>query len=279
LAVAWDLRPFLVYPGAAILYPKGVAMVLLMLAMLMTPQDDAAATDALTKFEAGFQQKKDGPSRAALISDLARVHHEKVVSKLGSLLSNSDTQVRTAAAQALGSFTTAPAEIKKSAAHALGSGLTAGVNTREPDVMAAILAAIGNLQEDSSGPAIKPHFEDKDIKIAGAAVGAAGAIKSKGMIDPLIEFLRECEKQAKPPGNSSSSGTGKPVKVPKTSKGGGGGGGSGQPDPEAQKRDRAANLISPTISALAMATGQNYNTSDEWEKWWNKNRGTFTPSK
>jgi len=262
---------------AAILYAKGICMVLLMLAMILAPQDDAAANEALTTFEASFQQKKDSASRAGAIGTLAHTHHEKVVSKLSSLLSNEDKGVRTAAAQGLAGYTSAPPELKKTAAHALASGLTAGVNSRDPDMMQTILAALGSLQEDSSGQAIKAHFEDKDAKIAGAAVTAAGALKSKAMVDPLIELLRECEKLTKPPPSPAPS-SGKSMKSPKT-KGSSGGGGSSQPDPEAVKRDRASALIPSIVGALQTTTGQNFNTADEWEKWWSKNRGSFTPAK
>jgi HEAT repeat protein len=252
-------------------------MVLLMLAMLLAQQDDAAATQAIATFETNFQKIKDSQGRVALIGQLAGTKHEKVVSKLGSLLTDPDHALRTAAANGLASYNGAPPDLKKTAGHALVSALSSGANNRDPDMMAMILTAIGVLQEESTGNALKPHFEDKDIKIAGAAVTAAGALKSKAMIDPLIELLRECEKQSKPP-NSGSSTSGKTVKVPRT-KGGGGGGSSGQPDPEATKRDRAANLLAIIQSALQAATGQGLSASDEWEKWWSRNRATFTPSK
>ena len=101
-------------------------------------------------------------------------------------------------------------------------------------------------------------------------------VKLDQLIDPLIELLRECEKATKPPGGSAPP-SGKSVKVPKTK--GSSGGGSNQPDPEAAKRDRAANLLSSIVAALANATGQSFNTGDEWEKWWSKNRATFSPAK
>jgi hypothetical protein len=251
-------------------------MVLLMLAMLLTRQDDPAATEALNTFEASFAKTKDSAGRAALISTLAKTHNEKVVSKLASFLTHEDKALRTTAAQGLAGYASAPPELKKSAAHALTSALTAGANVRDTDVMQALFAAIGVLQEESSGNALKGHFEDKDVKIAGAAVTAAGQLKSKAMIEPLIDLLRECEKAAKPPGSSAPP-SGKTVKVPKGKSGGGGG--SNQPDPEAQKRDRASALISAITGALSTSTGQSFNTADEWEKWWSKNRSTFSPAK
>jgi HEAT repeat protein len=253
-------------------------MIILLLAMLQAPQEDAAATEALAAFETGWQQKKDSSSRVSLVGTLARTHHEKVVGKLGSLLTTEDKAVRVAAAQGMAGYQSAPPELKKSAAHALASALTAGANVRDPEVEQALFGAIGSLQEESSASALKSHFEDKEPRIAGAAVTAAGSLKSKTLIEPLIELLRECEKTARPPAPSPSP-SGKSTKVPKGKGSSGGGGSSPQPDPEAARRDRASNLLPTIQGALQSLTAQNLSGADEWEKWWSKNRSTFTVPK
>jgi hypothetical protein len=254
-------------------------MMTLLLAMALSLQDDAAANEALANFEANFTKAKDGASRAAVVEKLS-IPHEKVVSKLSGLLTNEAKEVRVAASHVLGGFTGAPDEFKKSASHALVSSLTAGVNNRDPEMMGILFAAIGGLQQESSAQAIKSHWEDREIKTACAAVSAAGALKCKSLIEPLIELLRENEKKANPPNNNSGgSSSGKTVKTPKTAKGSSSGGGSNQPDPEQAKRERAGNLLSAAGSALTQLTGQQHPTGDEWEKWWSKNRGTFTVPK
>jgi hypothetical protein len=257
------------------------AMVLLFLLMAFAPQDDAAANEALATFESGFSKSKDATMRAAFVSNLSKTHHEKVVSRLGSLLTHEEKGVKIAAAQGLAGFVGTSEELKKSASHVLASALTAGANVRDDDVMGSLFSALGNLQEESSASVLKTHFEDRNAKIAGAAVGAAGLLKSKSLIEPLISLLRECEKTMSS-GNSSPSsgaggGTGKTVKTPKTSKGGGGG--STAPDPEAAKKERASSLMPASQAALQVLTGQGLSGSDEWEKWWSKNRSTFTITK
>jgi hypothetical protein len=254
-------------------------MMALLLAITLPLQDDAAAADALAKFDAAFSKAKDSSARSSAVSGLS-TPHEKVVSKLAGLLTNEDKQVRLAAARVLGGFTAAPAEVKKPASHALASGLSAGVNAKDPEVMEALFSALGGLQEESAASTIKSHWEDRDVKVAGAAVSAAGALRSKSLIEPLIELLKECERKTNPQANAPApSAGGKSAKLPKTSKGSGSGGGTPQPDPEAAKRERAANLQSAAGQALTAITGQSHSTGEEWERWWSKNRATFTPQK
>jgi hypothetical protein len=256
-------------------------MVFLFLMMAFAPQDDAKATDAITAFESNFSKSKDASSRAGAVATLAQTHHEKVIARLGSLLTHEDKGVRIAAAQGLAGLVVTTPELKKSASHHLVSALTSGANVRDEEVMIALFSALGNLQEESAGSAIKNHFEDKNPKIAGAAANAAGALKSKTMVDPLIELLRECEKNAKSGTSAPAPASGgKGAKMPKTPKGGGGGGGgTNSPDPDAAKRDRASALIPAVQAALQTLTGQGLSGADEWEKWWSKNKSSFTPNK
>jgi hypothetical protein len=249
-------------------------MIAILLAAALAFQDDAAATEAIAAFDATLSKSKDPSARVAAVGQLEKVHHEKVVSRLGNLLTHEDKGLRVAAAHALGTFHEVP-ELRKSASRVLVSALSSGANQKEDEVRVAIFAALGTLQEESSATAIKSHFDDKDVPIAQAAVSAAGALKLKSMVEPLIELLKDCEKKLKPP-DSGGSRTTKPVKTPK----GGGGGADPAQDPEAQKRNRAQALHPTVLNALAGLTGQtNILSSDDWEKWWSKNRNSFDPSK
>lgn len=248
---------------------------LILLALLALPvQDDAAATEAIATFDSTLAKSKDPSARVAAVSHLEKVHHEKVVGRLGNVITHEEKGVRIAGANALSTFHDTP-ELKKSASHALISGLSAGANLKEVEVQVAIFGALGKLQEESSANTIKSHFDDKDVNVAQAAVGAAGSLKSKSMVEPLIEVLRDCEKKLKP-ADGGGSRTTKPVKMPK------GGGGAADPagDADAQKRNRASQMQPSALNALVALTGQStLLTSDDWEKWWSKNRGSFDPSK
>jgi len=247
-------------------------MLALLLVLSLSPQqDDAAATEAITAFDAVLAKSKDPSARVAAVGTLAKVHHERVVGRLGALLSHEEKGLRIAAAQAMTGFKDSP-ELRRSAAHALSSALSAGSNQKEPDVLVAIYGAIGHLGDESSVNVLKSHFDDKDAQIAGAAISAAGALKQKAMVEPLIEELRDCEKKAKSPDSSGTS----PKRVKSTK-------GSSGPDPgldpETQKRQRAQNLLGVVQQALSTLTAQSYVSADEWEKWWGKNRNSFEPAK
>jgi HEAT repeat protein len=248
-------------------------MVALLLAVCLAAQDDAAATEAITAFDATLSKSKDPSARVAAVSTLGKTHHEKVVGRLVNVLSHDEKGLRVAAAQTLATFKDSP-ELARSAAHGLAGALSAGANQKEPEVLVALYAAIGHLQEESSANVLKSHFDEKDSQIAQAAISAAGDLKSKSLVEPLIDELRDLEKKAQDP---AQSGTARPMKVKSSSKGGGSG--EAPADPETQKRVRAQNLLPAVLGALSTLTGQNFPNSAEWEKWWSKNRSSFTPSK
>jgi HEAT repeat protein len=247
-------------------------MLVFLIALCLSPQqDDAAATEAVSAFDATLSRSKDPGTRLAAVGTLSKVHHERVVSRLGMVLSHEEKPLRIAAAQAMMVFKENPA-LRKSAAHALSSALSAGANLKEPEVQVALYGAIGHLGDESSCTVLRSHFDEKDAQIAQAAITAAGSIKVKSMVEPLIDELRDCEKKAKSPQSSGS--TPKRVKSAKNS-----GGGEPALDPEQQKRQRALNLLPVVQQALNTLTGQSFNTADDWEKWWSKNRNSFEPAK
>jgi len=246
-------------------------MLALLLALSVTPQDDAAVTAAIAAFDAVMSKSKDSGARVSAVGTLSKVRHERVVGRLGAVLSHEEKVLRIAAAQAMTEFK-APPELRRPAAHALSSALNAGANLKQPEVLVALFNAIGALGDESSCTVLRTHFDDKDPQLAGAALTAAGALKQKALVEPLIEVLRDCEKKAKSP--DSSGGTAKKGKAPKNT-----GGGDPGLSAEAQKRQRAQNLLGIAQQALSSLTGQNFPTGDEWGKWWSKNRSTFEPAK
>jgi HEAT repeats len=249
-------------------------LTLAILLSLLPQQDDAAAKAALEAYKAATTKSKDPKSHVDAIAELAKTPHETVAARLGSLLATETSEVRIAAATALSSFKTPP-ELKLSASKLLVQALTAGANARETEVRVAVLGAIGALQEESAANALKSHFDDKDPKIACAALAAAGALKSKSLVEPLIQVVRDSERIASggalpppppppPPGKGKT--TGKPPPPPPNQK-----------DTDREKKDRANMVNGAADSALAALTQQNFKTADEWEKWWIKNRSTFSP--
>ena len=242
-------------------------MILLAILLALTPQDEAAAKAALETYKTTTAKSKDPKVHADAVAELAKTPHEKVASMLGSLLTTDDKDVRIAAAAGLGTFTTPP-ELRGSAAKHLTQALTAGANLKFVDVRIAIFQALGALQEESSANAVKSHFEDKDAKIAAASVTAAGNMKCKSMVEPLIQVLRECERTL----NGGALPTPLPVKGGKPPPAP-----TPQKDMDKEKKDHASAVIGPAGAALATLTGQNLKGADEYEKWWIKNRSSFVP--
>jgi HEAT repeat protein len=241
-------------------------MILLLMALTLALQDDAAATEALATFDAAFPKAKDADARAALVSPLGSgaVQHEKVVSKLNNLMHHADKPVRLAATQALKAYSSnSNAALKKSAAKSLIDGLGMGVNAKDPDVKEIIVGALGALQDELAILPLKTALDDKSFRIASAAVSAATAFKSKDLIEPLISQLKECEKTQKAAANPTLKGK-KPTSAKKDSN-----------DPEELKLDRAINLILPLKASLESLTGQTYPDADAWDKWWTKARPNF----
>jgi HEAT repeat protein len=241
-------------------------MILLLMAVTLALQDDAAATEALATFDAAFPKAKDPEGRAALVNPLgaAAVQHEKVVSKLNNLMHHADKPVRIAAVQALKAYSSnSSAALKKSATKALIDGMGMAVNTKDPDVKEIIVGALGQLQDDLAIAPLKTALDDKIFRVASAAVSAATAFKSKDLIEPLISQLKECEKTQKAAGNPTLKGK-KPTSAKKDPN-----------DPEELKLDRAINLLLPIKSSLETLTGQTYPNGDEWDKWWTKARPNF----
>jgi hypothetical protein len=255
-------------------------MVLLISAFLASQAaDEPAANTALENFNKAWGAAKGGDQRAAAIGQLSTTHHEKVVAKLGGYTTNEDKSVRLAAIGGLQSFTDTP-ELRKSASRPLQGAINSGVNQVDPDCRIAILNALGALGDESSWSKVKDLWEDKELKVATAAITASGLIKSKNLVEPLINLLREFENDLKKgqvaPPPAATSTAGKRMPVSKSAPG------SAAPqqmsDADKQKRDRAYALQGTTQTALCTLTGQgSLKTSTDFENWWAKNKNAFPP--
>lgn len=230
--------------------------ILMALALALSPaQDDKAVDDALKAFAADF--KGDDAARVAAVNALAATKHPKTASKLGSLLGAGPTQVRIAAAKALGDF----ADWKKPATNALIAGIAP--NLKEVPVLDPVLESIAKLQEPGAVPALVRYFEDKDVEIAKRAVAAVGKLQSASGIDPLLATLGKNEKIVK-----SNSGGGVGYTDPAS-------GAGVVMDGNTSQKMRAQALVQASNAALQAITGETHATHDAWSSWWAKNRASF----
>ena len=218
------------------------------LALVLLISGDKEAEAAISAFRAAIKSP-DVASRASAVEELGRCRHEKVLRVLGSCLMIDDRSVRMAAAKSLGGF-----DIKKpQASMTLIAGLDP--NSKEPEVVTTIFAALKTLGEPVSLQAAYQYIDHKDAKAAEAANGLTGSIRSRNSIDPLLRLM----KKLRTSGDGYSSGDGN-FDVP----------------PDEQLRERARLLQGAASKALQSITGQTLSSVEDWDAWWKRNAATFT---
>jgi HEAT repeat protein len=216
---------------------------LLALALL----DDKEAEDAIVVFRSSMKSPEVS-KRAAAVTELGTIQHEKIMKVLASCTVSDDKVVRMAAAKALGTYQ----DKKLKAATLLANALEA--NLKEAEVQTAILAALGHLHEEPGLIAAYLHLDDKNVKVAESAIGVTEAIHSRNSIEPLIRLM----KRLVGAGDGVASGDGS-FDVPA----------------DEQLRERARRLQAATEKALRSITGESHSTAQEWDLWWKRNAGTF----
>ena len=224
----------------------------------------ASPTEALEKFAAAYKAK-DASARASAVTELAKTPHEKVTAKLAALLVVDDLTVRIAAAKGLGA---AAGEYRQKASAALSRAF--GPNAGQPLVLAALVDALESIQTGLGLAVVKATLRSMDSATSRAAIEAAGQVRDKSFVSPLIDHARFLEAAAREAMNVGPNG--------RTVTGGGlpGVGGTAG-DPDAPKR---AKLLVPLIhKALASITRQEFKTVAEWQEWWRKNEADFSVPK
>jgi HEAT repeat protein len=239
-------------------------MMACLLALSLLAQDDAAVKDALEKFKTAYKAKEPS-DRAAAVAELAKTQHDKVIVKLGALLVVDDMTVRIAAAKGLSAAT---GDNRKKAVNLLSRAF--GPNAGEPFVSSALVEAMETMQDGLGYAVLKANLKSPDPQTSRAAIEAAGQIRDKSFITPLLEHARFLEAAAREAVNTGPGG--------RTVTGGGiPGVGGTVGDPDAPKRAR---LLVPLIhKSLESITKQSFKSVNEWIEWWKKNEADFKVQK
>ena len=237
-----------------------ISALLVSMAALLGPQEDKEAVEAISKFKKEMNNPST-PARAAAVSELGRVHHQKTLLAILPWLTNDGGEVRKAAAAALAGFV----DFKKVALPALVSAIQP--NQKDAMVVESIFQSIGKLGDETTLPTVHRYCDDKDPKVAKAALTAAGQIRKLQSIDYIIDLMKRLEKYLPDPssGNAGVGGVGG-VNIP-------GGGGD---DPNLA---RAREVIPACIATLKVITKENWPSSKEWQLWWLKKKGSFNLDK
>lgn len=223
---------------------------MLLLAALALGDDDAAE-EAIKRFKTAMRNPNP-TARGVAVSELAREKHEKTARVLIPLTMGDVIEVRVAAATGLGGFT----DYKKMVVPPL-MGALAGPNAKEPKVRAAVLGALGKLNDDVATPRIYAAFKDDYITVAKAAVMATVDLKRKEAIDQLIDLLKQCKKWAD------------------QNQGGGYKDDEGKNGDENAQKGRISDLQNTVIKALKEMTTEAWPSAEEWTLWWAKRKANF----
>jgi HEAT repeat protein len=221
------------------------------LALGLLLADEASADEAIKRFKTAMRNQ-NATARVTAVSELSREKHEKTAKVLAGMLMSDVCEVRAAAATGLAGFT----DYKKLVVPAL-MGSLGGPNQKEPKVRAAIMTALGKMNDDSAVPMIYQAFKDDYITVAKAAVSATVDLKRKEAIDQLIDLLKDCQKWTK------------------SKQGGGYKDDQGKNGDEKAQTDRVADLQKTILKALQDMTTEKWPSADEWVLWWNKRKPTF----
>jgi len=199
---------------------------------------------------------------------MASTQHEKVLAKLLVHMSDADKSVKLAAVTATQSFQSVTnADLKRLANKNLIRSLEAGVNLKDIEFRIAVAGALGAMGDPASNTTLKVLLEDKNLKVATAAVNACVEMRQKPLLEALMEQQRDCEKTMKASNTSFKAGK-KPVSGKKDP--------NAPADPEEVKAERAAMLVTLIPEAVKKLTGQELKTGAEMESWWNKNKSSFS---
>ena len=223
---------------------------------LLAHQDDAAVKEALERFKQAMKGASPA-AQAAAIQELSRTPHQSTFNQIAPFLTAGGKDARIAAARGLGNFS----DYKKLATPTLQNALAAGPNVKEYDVKAAIYEGLGKLADPTSFETVHTGFRNEQVKVAKGAIACAGTMRQKESMEPLIELLKDIDKWiAKKQGG--------PYKDEK-----------GQGGDESAQKTRLEDIQKAVIKAVQDITKEKWNTTKEWQLWWEKHKATFETPK
>lgn len=220
------------------------------LLLLALAADDKEADAALDRFRQAYRSPQPS-ARAAAVSELCRVPHERTLKAVVPFLTADHSDVRIAAARGLGGFT----DYKKLAVPMLLSALVP--NQKEPKVRCAIYEALGKLNDDRAFAEALRGFRTDRADVAKAAIAAVGEMRRKEGVDALVELLKDIQGWLK------------------KNQGGGYRDDGNQLGDENAQKGRLEDIRKSVIAALEEITHEKWPSAQEWEIWWGKRKATF----
>jgi hypothetical protein len=155
---------------------------------------DAEAKEALRTFEVAWRGAKEDGAREGAITVLRHATHAKLLEKLVEVGRGASPKVRAVCAQGLGQYYQTPKAAEVLVGWLNGTDTGADVvtlNIRVFESLSSFDCAIARRHAAS----VHAFFKHRDTSVAKAAVAAAGAIRHRDSIDPLLEEWEQCRKR------------------------------------------------------------------------------------
>jgi HEAT repeat protein len=224
---------------------------LLALVLLFQAADDKAAIDEAIKRFNKAVQNPNAAARATALLELSRTPHDRTAKILMGYLNQDVSEVRAAAAKGLVEFGDWKKIVNPQLAGALQS------NGKDYKVQVAILETLGKLADPIALQTVHGSLRDSDVRVATAAIAAAGTMRQKESMDVLLALQEDVQKWLK---NKQSG----PYRDDK-----------GQQGDENAARGRLDGIQKAMIKAYQDITKERWATANEWEIWWGKRKATF----
>lgn len=227
---------------------------------------------AVRKFHAAFDAASLD-EKIALVRDLAHHRHAAVLDAFVPHLLTGHVTLRIAVARELGGFGGVDRTAKKLVA---AYAHPANQDSRSRGVRITILRSLGELRAAEAADLVNARIADSDEWVAKAAIDAAGRIRHRSSVAPLLKEYRRLEGRtgretlgADPLEGRTPSLSLNPTDVvrnfTRTEE---------VQQPPAPK-ERHELLVPPVVASLESITRQTCRSVDEWEKWWERNRSRF----
>lgn len=230
------------------------------------PAREREVETAILKFSKTMADRKaTEEDKIEAIKEVAEHRNVRVLDALNSYLFSTELSFRIVTARELGKF---------KGVKDVEAILLKALPKQEKENVAVqimIIRSLGTLKAESAVETLNRLISDPQVWIAKAAVDAAGKIREKSSLTPLI---RELKNLASKEGNTIVL-----VRDPAEemlrkimSK-------QGLPDLPKQENNASSSrreiLRQPILDALKSITHQDFSTAQEWDRWWKANRTLF----
>jgi hypothetical protein len=230
-------------------------------------QDDKVLQEAFRKYQEVFNRPRaTEDEKIDAVRALAYHKDERVVKVLARSFTQPSVKVSMAVARELGGFANVSGA-PEALVGALKTFECGGRRTNGIRILA--IRSLGQLKVKDAAPEVDKLIVDKDSWVSKAAIDAAGQIRAKSSIEPLIRALRRIEG---PDGNGELPANPLAEELPNT----------GIKSiinkslvEQVRPKSERDVLTEPIQQSLKAITRVNCGGAKEWESWWSKSKSSF----